>query len=95
MPTDEEAAQLRERDRVELSLSPEEVEEERAPTLGGEARSAVSAGCVGYAFALLLTIAGVVVMVSSQPVAVLLIAVAVGIGFWSHSKLKQAEPHVR
>ena len=57
-----------------------------------EAGGAVAAGNL---LPLILGIAGVVVMVSSQPIAIVLIALAVGIGFWGRAKLKQAEPHVR
>jgi hypothetical protein len=95
MPTDREVAELRERERADPSLSPEEGGDGSAQPRGDMARSALSSGCVAYAFALFLGIAGVVVMVSSQPIAIVLIALAVGIGFWGRAKLKQAEPHVR
>lgn len=95
MPTDKEVAELRERERADPSLSPEEGGDGSAQPRGEMARSALSAGCVAYAFALFLGITGLVVMVSSQPIAIVLVAIAVGVGFWAHTKLKQAEPHVR
>jgi hypothetical protein len=93
MPTDEEIAKLRERERVELSLSAAESGEQQPRE--EVTKSALSAGCVTYTIALLLAVAGVVVMVSSQPIAIVLIAAAVAIGFWARSKLKQAEQSAR
>jgi hypothetical protein len=95
MPTDEEVAKLREQESADPALAPEEPGEQAAQPRGEAARSALSIGCVGAVVAMLVAIVGVVLMVSVQPMAIVVILAAIGIALWSRSKLKEAEPHVR
>lgn len=62
---------------------------------GAEARSLFRSGCLGYMIAIVLGIAGVVLLTAGQLPAIALIVLAVGVAALARRAVHKAEPNVR